>query len=54
MRIRKEILVATWLILAFNLGLIASIDNNIVSVGYILTLVLLGNNIRKRYRIEVR
>jgi len=54
MKIRKEILVALWVILFCLLGLIASIDNSIVSTGYILTLALLGNKIRKRYRIEVR
>ena len=52
MRIRKEILIATWLILFVNFGLITSIDNNIVSVGYIITLALLGCKIAKRYEVK--
>lgn len=54
MKIRKEILVALWLILMLLLGLIARIDNGVVSAIYWLTLLLLGNKIRKRYGIEVR
>jgi hypothetical protein len=54
MRIKTNVIIATLLILIFNLGLIASIDNNIVSVLYIISMLLLSNALRKRYGIEVR
>ena len=50
-KIKKEILVATWLILMWFLGLIARIDNGIVSAIYILILAILGYKIGKRYEV---
>lgn len=52
-RIKTNVLIAIWLILMELLGLIARIDNNIISVFYMITLALLGNKIRKRLGIEV-
>ena len=54
MKLRKEILIIILFILIINFGLIISINNDIVSVVYIITLMLLANVIRKRYEIEVR
>lgn len=54
MRIKTNVIIATLLILIFSFGLIASIDNNIVSVLYIISMLLLSNTLRKRYGIEVR
>lgn len=54
MRIRKEILIIILFILFINFGLIISINNDIVSVSYIVAIMLLANVIRKRYEIEVR
>lgn len=50
-RIRKEILVAIWLLLIINFGLIAKIGNDILSVVYMSTLALLGYKIGKRYEV---
>lgn len=52
-RIKTNVLIAIWLILMELLGLIASFNNDLISVCYIIVLALLGNKIRKRLGIEV-
>lgn len=53
-RIKTKVLKATWILLIINLGLIASIDNTILSMIYIITLATLGTKIVKREGIEVK
>ena len=52
-RIKTKFLKATWILLIINLGLIASIDNTILSMIYIIVLLALGIKIGKREGIEV-
>ena len=52
-RIRTNILIGMWVLLIELLGLIASFNNDLISVCYIIVLALLGNVIRKRLGIEV-
>lgn len=54
MRIKTNILIAAWIMLLVNLGLIARIDNTIISLLYIMIQVVLVNKIRKRLGIEVK
>ena len=52
-RIKTNILIGMWVLLFELLGLIASFNNDLISVCYIIVLALLGNVIRKRLGIEV-
>ena len=54
MKVKTNILIITLLILLFNLGLIARIDNIFLTDSYIIILLILVNKIRKRYGIEVK
>lgn len=53
-RIKTNILKATWILLIINFGLIASIDNNILSMIYMIEVAILGIKIAKREGIEVK
>lgn len=53
-RIKTKVLKTAWILLIINLGLIASINNTILSMIYILVLAILGMKIVKRDGIEVK
>ena len=53
-RIRVEVLFIVLIILFCLLGLIARIDNSIITLIYSISILLLLNKIRKRLGIEVR
>ena len=53
-RVKTKILKATWILLIINFGLIVSIDNNILSIIYLIALAILGMKIIKREGIEVK
>lgn len=48
MRIKTNILITALILLIINFGLIIKIDNNILSISYLLCIMLLSNIIRKR------
>ena len=52
-RIKTRILIIILVVLFSLLGLIARIDNNIISVSYISSIFIITNILRKRYGIEV-
>ena len=52
-RIKTKILIIILGVLFSLLGLIARIDNNIISVSYTGTMFIITNILRKRYNIEV-
>ena len=48
MRIKTNILITALILLIINFGLIIKINNNILSISYLLSIMVLSNIIRKR------
>lgn len=53
MKLRSWVLITLFILLIVNVGLIASIDNLILTFSYILSLLIIGNKIRKRLGVEI-
>lgn len=51
-RLKVSVLIAIWFVLAFFVGLIASIDNWLLTTGYCLIFIVLIFIMKKRVEVE--
>ena len=53
-RIKTKVLIIVLLILFEMLGLVARINNDLITILYVISEVLIMNTLRKRYGVRVR
>ena len=53
MKLRSWVLITLFILLIAHVWLIFSIDNSILTFSYILSLLIIGNKIRKRLGVDL-